>query len=81
MFKIGDKVKISKDSYFYNRLDRYNPIDTIGMVYAMDGSMGGDLNIQVEWFYRSGQPTHNCYTEKDLDMWGLVSRKPLMKVW
>lgn len=61
-FKIGDKVMLSEDSYWYEEGafdDSWNPINTEGVVARMSSS---PEKIRVVW--SNGQ--WNTYTEEDL---------------
>lgn len=66
MLKIGDKVKIRKDSeYYYHSSDPddinpYNPADTIGIV--IENKNDGTHNYSVEW----EEDITNVYREYDL---------------
>lgn len=57
--KVGDKVKIAKDSEWYNSGIPENPINTVGEIYQMSD---GYLGIFVEW----SNGTSNSYNPEDL---------------
>ena len=61
-FKVGDKVKIRKDSGFYGDGDR-NPKDKIGTITEIDLEDGLDLPIRVTW----ADGAKNTYSEADLE--------------
>lgn len=60
-FKIGDKVKIRKDSKYY-RGDESNPKDTRGEVKTV---CSGNLGIEVMW----DNGISNSYNDSDLELW------------
>lgn len=61
-FKVGDKVKIRKDSGFYGDGAR-NPKDKIGTITEIDLEDGLDLPIRVTW----ADGAKNTYSEADLE--------------
>ena len=85
MFKVGDRVKLRKSSYFYgnpnDEFDDFNPRDTLGVVISIEGNLSGSLYIDVCWLPDSESPAHNCYSDVDLDLVGLVQHRPPIKVW
>ena len=66
MFKVGDKVKIRKNSHYYGEDPDYNPADVIGTVIKVCSH--GHFNTDVLW--PSGE--HNQYNTNDLEC-GVVS--------
>lgn len=64
--KVGDKVRIRKDSEFYNDGWENNPVDVVGVVVNMNGN-GSEwgLPIDVAW---PGIPPLNDYAESDLEV-------------
>lgn len=64
--KVGDKVRIRKDSEFYNDGWENNPVDVVGVVVNLNGSGAqGDLPIDVK---RPGINPVNDYAEADLEV-------------
>jgi hypothetical protein len=63
-FKVGDKVKIRKDSGFYGDGAR-NPKDKIGEITEIDLKDGVDLPIRVTW----ADGAKNTYNEDDLELY------------
>jgi len=62
-FKVGDEVKIRKDSDYYGR-DTTNPADKVGVVIHAELSQYiGDLCIRVEW----SKGMTNVYEPEDLE--------------
>lgn len=61
-FKIGDKVKIRKDSKYYKELSMFNPRDVEGEVSITYGS-GSAFEYNVKWPEAS-----NSYRECDLEL-------------
>lgn len=68
-FKIGDKVKIRKESRWYSEKDTANPINEIGVINDIFGT-----NISVTW-----KRLDNSYTEKDLELVEDKSNRQLAK--
>lgn len=60
-FKVGDRVKIRKDSEYYGDSDK-NPKDIEGTIIEIVPK--GNLNIRVEWDNNS----KNSYASKDLEL-------------
>lgn len=67
-FKVGDKVKIRKDSVFYEDGDR-NPKDKIGEITEIDIQDGLNLPLRVTW----ADGANNTYDEDDLELYQGVS--------
>lgn len=61
-FKVGDKVKIRKDSKYYLDYDILNPKGAHGEVKSV---RSGELGITVEW----DNGNRNGYSESDLEFW------------
>jgi hypothetical protein len=61
-FKVGDKVKIVKESQYYRDNDKGNPKDTNGEVFEI--VISDSMPIKVRW---SNNRT-NCYYESDLEL-------------
>lgn len=60
-FKVGDKVKIKKDTMYYgSKLDRSNPMDTVGTITEVRSDM--EFCYMVEW-----PKGKNGYREGDLE--------------
>jgi hypothetical protein len=64
IFKVGDKVKIRKDSGFYGDGAR-NPKDKIGTITEIDLEDGLDLPIRVTW----ADGAKNTYNDNDLEVY------------
>lgn len=62
MFKIGDKVKIRKDSKYYDRVEPSNPKDTIGTICQLYETHS--YNYQVKW----PAGAKNAYNDFDLEL-------------
>lgn len=60
-FKVGDKVKIRKDSAYYGASDTHNPADAVGEVVRIDSI--GSHNYKVQW-----PDGRNDYRAKDLEL-------------
>jgi hypothetical protein len=64
--KVGDKVKIRKDSNFYKDNWENNPRDVVGVITSLNGSGAAvDLPIDVKW---PGIDPVNDYAEADLEV-------------
>jgi len=63
-FKVGDKVKIRKDSIFYGDGTK-NPKDKIGEITEIDLKEGRRLPIRVTW----SDGAKNTYNEDDLEFY------------
>ncbi len=64
-FKVGDEVKIRKDSDYYGRDTSHNPADKVGIIiWAEPSSYEGDLCIRVEW----SRGITNVYEAEDLKL-------------
>lgn len=64
--KVGDKVKIRKDSQFYNDGWFNNPVGVVGVITSLNGSGAKqDLPIDVAW---PGIDHVNDYAEADLEV-------------
>lgn len=74
MMKIGDRVKISQESQWYDPKEDYlkvsNPTDVLGTVTEILNVLVDDLCIDVTWdtFYENGDPIVNSYAENDLEV-------------
>ena len=66
LFKIGDKVKIRKDSEFYTSNNpTMNPRDTVGEIKSIQSPLSTTYNIEVKW---SSNQRVNNYKEDDLEL-------------
>lgn len=61
-FKVGDKVKIRKDSKYYGASWFSNPVDVLGEVNSIYPN--SELPIRVEW----STGVLNCYRSCDLEL-------------
>ena len=73
-FKIGDKVKIRKDSEHYAGTEN-NPKDTTGTVVELTDRK--EYPIYVDW--GNGWETRNCYRDFDLELTNEEPREELVK--
>lgn len=64
-FKVGDKVKIRKDSIYYGYGEN-NPVDVRGTIHQYVYSSGVRLPYTVNW--DNGE--YNNYSSSDLEYWG-----------
>ncbi len=71
-FKIGDKVRINKDSFYYNFGTKNNPKDIKGIISKF---IGLPIPIRVKW----NNDEENSYNEIDLEYWYLKPLKELLK--
>ena len=69
-FKIGDKVRIRKNSNFFKR-NSLSPKDSVGIIINIDNKY-----IRVNW---GGANWHNCL-KRELEYWYLEPIRKLMGV-
>ena len=60
-FKIGDKVKLRKDSWFYKCSSNSNPANIEGIVKGYSECI---LPVEIQW----DNHTRNSYNESDLEL-------------
>lgn len=64
-FKVGDKVKISKESKYYQLDDSFNPAGAIGeVIKVQDEDYSSSLKVKVLWDKESN--ISNSYAHNDL---------------
>jgi len=61
--KVGDRVKIKKDSMWYGDGDN-NPTNVVGVINNTNNDSHYDLKITVDW----DNGTYNAYKEEDLEL-------------
>ena len=63
-YRIGDKVRIRKDSEYYGEHEYYNPANLVGEI--IDIRLKGQYPYKVQWYIYAD----NNYRESDLEFWG-----------
>lgn len=64
--KVGDKVKIRKDSEFYKDNWENNPRDVVGVITSLNGS-GAEVGLPIDVKWPGIDPV-NDYAEADLEV-------------